>query len=92
MAATKPRTFEDQFARLEQIVAMLEGDDVALEAALALYAEGMELVRDCSKTLGAAEKKIEKITASLEKIAERESDDDDFQDGDADDTDNDDDA
>lgn len=51
-------TFEQSLARLEAIVAELEGDDVELARALALFSEGVQCLRAASETLGAAEAKV----------------------------------
>ncbi|HUU46990.1 MAG TPA: exodeoxyribonuclease VII small subunit [Acidobacteriota bacterium] len=61
----KAQQFEDAFARLEEIVAKLEGGEVALEESLDLYAEGMKLVKLCGKKLTSAEQKIERLNAAL---------------------------
>jgi exodeoxyribonuclease VII small subunit len=58
----KQPTFEQRLARLEKIVEKLESGDVGLDASLALYAEGADLLKACRKTLGEAEKKITKLT------------------------------
>ena len=55
----KERTFEDAMARLEAIVAELEGEDRGLEAQVALFQEGMELARFCDHKLGEVEKSVE---------------------------------
>jgi exodeoxyribonuclease VII small subunit len=48
-------TFEENVARLEQIVAELESDDVELEAALKLFEEGVERLRAANAELSRAE-------------------------------------
>jgi exodeoxyribonuclease VII small subunit len=55
----KERTFEEAMARLEAIVAELEGEDRGLEAQFALFQEGMELARFCDQKLGEVEKSVE---------------------------------
>ena len=55
----KERTFEEAMARLEAIVAELEGEDRGLEEQFALFQEGMELARICDKKLGEVEKSVE---------------------------------
>lgn len=50
--------FEQSLARLEQIVAELEGGDVPLDDALKLFEEGMKLGRACTSRLDEAEKRI----------------------------------
>jgi exodeoxyribonuclease VII small subunit len=55
----KERTFEEAMARLEAIVAELEGEDRGLEEQFALFQEGMELARFCDHKLGEVEKSVE---------------------------------
>ena len=57
----KNRTFEQNMARLEQIVRAMERGDVALEESLKLFQEGTELVRSCSKLLDDAQLQVKKI-------------------------------
>lgn len=55
---SSPPGFEQSLERLEEIVAELEGEDVPLEHALALFEEGVKLGRACSSRLDEAERKI----------------------------------
>jgi exodeoxyribonuclease VII small subunit len=55
----KERSFEDAMARLEAIVAELEGEDAGLERQFALFQEGMELARLCDRKLSEVEKSVE---------------------------------
>jgi len=55
----KDKTFEEAMARLETIVAELEGEDRGLEEQFALFQEGMELARLCDQKLGEVEKSVE---------------------------------
>lgn len=55
------KTFEQNMARLEQIVRSMERGDVALEESLKLFQEGTELVRACGKLLDEAEMQVKKI-------------------------------
>ena len=55
------KSFEQNMARLEQIVRAMERGDVALEESLKLFQEGTELVRSCSKLLDDAQLKVKKI-------------------------------
>jgi len=57
----KNRSFEQNMARLEQIVRAMERGDVALEESLELFQEGTELVRSCSKLLDEAQLQVKKI-------------------------------
>ena len=55
------KSFEQNVARLEQIVRAMERGDVALEESLKLFQEGTELVRSCSKLLDDAQLQVKKI-------------------------------
>jgi len=52
-------TFEAGLSRLEKIVAELEGGELSLERALALFEEGMQLSENCRRQLEEAESKVE---------------------------------
>ncbi len=56
-------TLEARLKRLEEIVAQLEADEVELERALALFEEGVALVRDAEKTLSETELRVEELLA-----------------------------
>ena len=51
--------FEDCLQRLEKIVNELERGDIALEQALKLFEEGVQLSNNCRKELEDAEGKVE---------------------------------
>ena len=51
--------FEDCLARLEQIVAALEGGNLPLEESLKVFEEGVSLARRCGRYLEDAERHIE---------------------------------
>ncbi len=55
------RTFEEQIARLEEIVSMLERGDAQLADSLALFEEGTKLIASCSKQLDQAEQKVVRL-------------------------------
>ena len=57
----KNQSFEQNMARLEQIVRAMERGDVALEESLKLFQEGTELVRNCGKLLDEAQLQVKKI-------------------------------
>lgn len=73
--AVAPPTFEKALSRLEEIVARLETEELALEEALALFEEGTALGRRCNAQLDEAE---QRITVLLERadgsVQERELD------------------
>ena len=56
------KSFEENIARLEQIVALLEKGDAKLADSLALFEEGTQLVSVCGKMLDEAEQKIVKLS------------------------------
>ena len=60
MAAKK--TFEENMARLEALVAQLERGDAPLSESLALFEEGAKLVSQCRKELDSAEQKVVKLS------------------------------
>ena len=60
MAAKK--TFEENIARLEEIVARLEKGDATLGDSMTLFEEGTKLVNLCRKELDTAEQKVVKLS------------------------------
>jgi len=61
---TEEMTFEAAFAQLEEIVGKLEGGDLPLDEALALFEQGQKLAAWCSATLDEAELKVQQLSAS----------------------------
>ena len=59
--STKPKTFEQMLARLDEIVRALEKGDAPLEESLSLYTEGAELIRTCTKQLDEAEQTVVRL-------------------------------
>ncbi len=59
--SAKKVTFEQQIARLEEIVAALEKGDAQLADSLALFEEGTKLIAACSKELDRAEQQVVKL-------------------------------
>jgi exodeoxyribonuclease VII small subunit len=58
----EPRpSFEESTRRLAKIVAELEGGDLPLERALALFEEGVQLSRSAQERLDRAEKRVEEL-------------------------------
>ena len=55
------RSFEEQIARLEQIVSQLERGDVKLADSLALFEEGTKLAAACQGALQSAEQLVVKL-------------------------------
>ncbi len=52
-------SFEQAYARLEQILERMNSGKVPLEEALRLYEEADTLIRSCNERLSQAEKKVE---------------------------------
>lgn len=55
-------TFETALARLEEIVGSLESGTAALDDSLALFEEGVALVRLCNGKLDGAQQRIKMVT------------------------------
>ncbi len=55
-------TFEYAMARLEEIVRMLEGGNAPLDKSLAMFEEGVSLVKLCNSKLDSAEQKVKILT------------------------------
>ena len=57
----KEQTFEEKLTALDQILAAFETSETppSLEQALSLYEQGIHLIRECTATLEAAQKRIE---------------------------------
>lgn len=55
------QTFEQSLARLEEVVARLEGGDLPLDEALERYEEGVRLVGRCRADLERAELKVKRL-------------------------------
>ena len=51
-------SFEEAMTRLEQIVSMLEEGKAGLDESLAIYEEGVKLVKYCHSTLDKAEQRV----------------------------------
>lgn len=62
MAQKKEPTFEEALSRLEEIVRALDGGDAPLDKSLALFEEGVGLVKLCSGKLDAAEQRVRILT------------------------------
>lgn len=59
-------SLEARLGRLDQILAKMESDDVALEDALRLFEEGVAHVREAERVLSTAELRVEELLASGE--------------------------
>ena len=59
-------SFEDAIRRLGEIAGELERGGADLEGSLALYEEGIKLVRHCNKTLEDAERRVKLLGVSAD--------------------------
>lgn len=67
----KEQSFEESFARLEQIVKALENGNLSLDDSLSAFEEGVRLVNKCNAQLTEAEQRVKILVSgpdgSLEK-------------------------
>jgi exodeoxyribonuclease VII small subunit len=57
-------SLEARLRRLDEILAKMESDDVALEDALRLFEEGVQHVREAERVLSVAELRVEELLSS----------------------------
>ena len=57
----KEKTFEEKLTDLEMIIKELENGNVDLDDAISKYTEAMNIAKECSDKLDAAEKAVNKI-------------------------------
>jgi exodeoxyribonuclease VII small subunit len=62
----EPPQFERAIEELEALVDRLEGEDLTLEASLALFERGIGLTRACEQALDAAEQRVRILTEQSE--------------------------
>jgi len=55
-------TIEENFAKIEETLALLESEDVTLEEAFAAYTEGMKLLKLCNEQIDKVEKQVLKLS------------------------------
>jgi exodeoxyribonuclease VII small subunit len=58
-------TFESRLERLKDVVEKLERGDLPLEEGVALYKEGLELVKACGKQLESARHEVKIVSEGL---------------------------
>lgn len=51
-------SLEENFARLEEMAARLEAEDISLEESFRIYKEGMELLKQCNEDIDKVEKQV----------------------------------
>jgi exodeoxyribonuclease VII small subunit len=60
-AAAPESSFDQRLERLEALVAELENGGLGLEASIARYQEGVQLLRECRTTLESFRKRVEEL-------------------------------
>lgn len=63
-------TFEQMYAKLDEIVKKLEGQGIGLEESIKLFNDGLELSRKCLESLNQSKGKILLLTDELNKLTE----------------------
>jgi len=58
-------SFEDSYARLEQVIQKLEGGDLSLEESVALYEQGIQLAAHCGRKLDDAQLKVTQLLSAV---------------------------
>jgi len=69
-AQPTPLSFEGATEKLSAIVAKLEGGELPLEQALALFEEGTRIARQAQTQLDAAEQRVEELLGADERNGE----------------------
>lgn len=62
MKPVEKLTYEQAMAEMEEIIAKMEGEDLVLEEALALFERGQALAKHCAELLSLAELKVRQLT------------------------------
>ncbi len=61
----EPASFESAMAELEQLVAKMESGELPLEASVAAYQRGSELVQYCAAQLERVEKQVKVLEGDM---------------------------
>jgi exodeoxyribonuclease VII small subunit len=64
-SAGAPESFEQAMAELAQLVTQMEGGQLPLEASVAAYARGSELVRYCAAQLEKVESQVKVLEGEM---------------------------
>jgi exodeoxyribonuclease VII small subunit len=59
-------TYEERIRRLEEVMGELEGEGVPLDRALALFEEGIELLRGATNDLAHADERVQLLIERAE--------------------------
>ena len=72
MNVNETMKFEEAIARLEEIVHLLESGNAPLDASLALYEEGVALVRLCNARLDNAQQRVKMLSLNPDGTADEQ--------------------
>jgi exodeoxyribonuclease VII small subunit len=75
-AAQPPESFEQAMAELAQLVTQMESGQLPLEASVAAYARGSELVRYCAAQLEKVESQVKVLEGEMLKPFSADGEDD----------------
>jgi exodeoxyribonuclease VII small subunit len=75
-SVAEPASFESAMAELEQLVANMESGELPLEASVAAYQRGSELVQYCAAQLERVEKQVKVLEGDMLKPFATDEDDD----------------
>ena len=68
------QSFEDNLAKLEEIVSQMDAGELGLDEMIARFEEGSRLIKACSDKLNEVERKIEKLVRKDGEIATEDFD------------------
>jgi exodeoxyribonuclease VII small subunit len=58
-------TLEEDFRKLDTLLADMEKDDIGIEEAFSKYTEGMQLIKSCNDRIDQVEKKVQQLSDDL---------------------------
>ena len=65
VSASEPASFEQAMAELEQLVTQMEQGELPLEASVAAYQRGSELVKYCASQLDKVESQVKVLEGDM---------------------------
>jgi exodeoxyribonuclease VII small subunit len=65
ISAEQPASFEEAMAELEQLVARMEAGELPLEASVAAYKRGSELVKYCAAQLEKVDSQVKLLEGDM---------------------------
>jgi exodeoxyribonuclease VII small subunit len=65
VSSTQPASFEEAMAELQQLVAKMEAGELPLEASVAAYKRGSELVKYCAVQLDKVDNQVKVLESDM---------------------------